>query len=201
MSLSNILVPNEFDLFCNRYNSNTFPVSGPTGSTGTTGATGPVGVTGPTGLTGNDGLTGPSGGAQGPPGGVTGPVGPTGTVTSIGLRNVTGLYSSYAKVSTNGGYDAPFLTLPVPQDNATYTVQLNIAGHGALSTFTQLWWLSYQMSNIGSATNFNGQLYNSTGSPSNSVHVQNNGGLIQVTGGDANFVNWTITWDMCCSTY
>lgn len=201
MSISEILVPNLDNLHCRHFNGNTFPVSGPTGPTGATGATGSVGVTGATGATGPVGATGPAGGPTGPASGITGPTGATGTLSNVSLRNVTGLFSQYSKVSSSAGYDSIILTLPAVQLNAAYTVQLNVVGYSSSgANFDKNFWLSYYVSGIGDASLLNVVQEFSGSVPSNGLTVTNTLQRIAIVGGDSNFVNWTITYDMCCST-
>ena len=73
MSISNLFIPNEYDLFCHTINGSTIDGDGPTGPTGPSG--GPVGPSGPTGSTGSMGVTG-----------ATGPAGSGG----VGLWSITG---------------------------------------------------------------------------------------------------------------
>jgi hypothetical protein len=202
-SIAAILVPNNDNLFCARFNGNTFPVQGPTGATGTTGATGPVGVTGATGATGNVGLTGPSGAPAGPTGSQTGPVGPTNTLTASNLNAVTGMYSGFSKTTSIANYNGRLVALPNPQDLCSCTVQLNIQGLSSANTiYGANWYLTYQVNIAGSAVDstFTYQQLFATNFPSNGLLPVCQGGTVGVVGGGTDFINWTTTWDICAST-
>lgn len=93
-SVSGLLVPNEFVLYCKSITQEN-PIPGPTGPAGPTGALGPTGTAGITGATGATGETGATGagvtGVTGDPGptGPTGDAGPTGA-TGSGATGATG---------------------------------------------------------------------------------------------------------------
>lgn len=123
MSLSEILVPNTYNLFADTVTANLFigpGIGGPTGATGVTGATGSIGPTGPTGATGA-GATGPTG-TIGPTGatGITGVTGATGAVSST-LPNIT-LTDTSNQITL--GVTHPVIINSVAQgQNSTYTIQ------------------------------------------------------------------------------
>jgi hypothetical protein len=202
-SIAGILVPNDYNLFCNMYNGNRFPVPGPTGGTGATGATGPVGVTGATGATGNVGLTGPSGAPAGPTGGVTGPVGPTNTLTASNLHATTGMYSGFSKTTSIANFNGRIVSLPNPQNLASYTVQVNIQGLSSANIiYGANYYLTYQVNVAGAAVDstFTYQQLFATNFPSNGLVPVCQGGSVGINGGGTDFINWTTTWDICAST-
>lgn len=121
MSLSEILSPNIYDLYCNTITANSFigPGFGHTGTTGQTGNTGATGATGAgmTGFTGNTGLTGATGATGNTGSGNTGFTGLTGATGNTGAGNTgatgsTGLTGMTGAVGATGVTGAVSNTLP-----------------------------------------------------------------------------------------
>jgi hypothetical protein len=130
MSLSNLLTPNGYTLYCydivteGGIHGNT-GATGPTGNTGPTGYTGPTGatstITGPTGLQGLSitGVTGNTG-----PTGYTGHTGPTGATSTI--TGPTGPSSSaattYFSIANNAGNNYTGVSGTVTIPNSFWTL-------------------------------------------------------------------------------
>jgi hypothetical protein len=131
MSVSQLLEPNQFNLYCGDLSFSgiligpTGPFYGVTGPTGGVGPTGPqgaigptgfVGPTGPTGFVGPTGYTGTTGpdGRTGPPGGATGPTGPnsgyTGAIGPVGPTGPTGQVGPTGYVGPTGSGLEPTLS-------------------------------------------------------------------------------------------
>ncbi len=111
MSISNILTPNNFHIYCHEITADIYNnLPGFTGA-GSTGPTGPAGSIGPTGPTGADGSDGPQGdigptGADGPQGdiGPTGAEGPQGDIGPTGPTGDAGSQGNIGPTGPTGGF-------------------------------------------------------------------------------------------------
>jgi hypothetical protein len=213
------LQENNYSLFCKLYNGQPYPSgppgiggtgptgpAGPTGNTGPMGPTGGVGSAGPTGATGANGITGLPGGAFG----VTGPTGPTGSdgvVTQPGLQAITGLYSSYSTVFTPANQYISILIIPIPRNNSTYMIKLNIIGMGNSTSevgrfVARSYYIGYWVDNTGSISNYWLNNYFTSGTePDYGINfgfTNGGSGHVQVQSGNSGLaMYWITTWDMC----
>jgi hypothetical protein len=218
-SVEALLQENNYSLFCNTFNGQPYPPGptgvgptgptgpeGPTGNTGPMGPTGGVGVTGPTGPTGANGITGLPGGAFGVTG-PTGPTGPSGQITEANLETITGLYSSYSTVLTPPNQFVSLLVLPIPRNNSTYMIKLNIVGMSNSTSqvgrfVAYSYYIGYYVDNTGSISNYwtNNYFQSGTGPDYGIVFYYTNvgSGQIQIKSGNSGIsMNWILTWDMC----
>jgi len=207
MSIADLLVVNDLNIYAKTLNGYTYPGSGPTGITGPTGALGLAGgVTGPTGPTGPTGDTGPGAGAVGPQG-ATGATGPNGNLSQGNYNAITGSYNSYVQANTPPVADAiPICTLPAPAYNAAYTVKLNVTGQFDDGNWTTIsWYLQYYVNGVGAASMLDAtQLYNAGSTvPNNGIHLLiYSGYLVAVVSGDtARNIGWTSTWTQTVSYF
>ncbi len=171
MSVSEILVPNSYNLYCNLANGSPFsPLGGPMGPPGVTGPTGPT--NGLPGAPGPKGATGPAAtgsGATGPTG-ATGAVGAQGALTQSNLYAQTGILYGYNDIDTPpAATPTVIVTLPNPKNNCAVTCELAVSGlwtAGNITTF--VYDISYLVNGSGTATNLLSGLPVSMGrSPSN----------------------------------